>query len=66
MEGPLPRAPHNHITQVKPRRIRYDAEDCPACASIDLEHMEDWYAAAWYTRLKVDRDRDFMERALRE
>jgi hypothetical protein len=38
------RKEHNHITQVRPRRIRYVAADCPACSSIDLGKMDADYA----------------------
>lgn len=59
---PEQRALHTHIFQVKPRDVRRH-RDCPACSSINLDVMHDWYAEAWMHRIKAERE---CERALRE
>lgn len=57
------RIPHNHILQIRPSKARHVVPDCPACSSIDPEHMDAWYAQAWNARIKADAE---FERALRQ
>jgi hypothetical protein len=61
--GPKQRALHNHVFQVKPRRIGYVEPPCPACESIDMDVMTWEYAA--YSHAALSWERDF-ERRLRE